>query len=167
LCLDGVPDSAIVRTSLQMGGYEPTEAGLARAIAEGYTVVIVPRGDDNVDTAGEAGLRYWRETGTRASIAFPISYADTGLICATHKRRDGQFTVTALASDAGFLPFNVTLNHGLMLVEFGVLTLPDLIHKASCAPSRMLGLLEKGHLGVGADADIVLDLSRSLLYRTD
>ncbi|MGH2558675.1 MAG: amidohydrolase family protein [Thermomicrobiales bacterium] len=156
LCVNGIPDSAIVRTSLQMGGYEPTEAGLERAIAEGFTVVIVPRGDDNVAVGGVEGVRYWRETGTAAGIAFPISFADVGLICGTQKRRDGQFAVTALASDSGLLPFNVTLDHGLTLVQFGALTLSELIHKASYAPSRMLGLVEKGRLGEGADADIVV-----------
>lgn len=156
LCIDGLPDSAIVSTSLMIGGYEPTEAGLARAIAEGFTVVIMPRGDNNIAVTGEVALRYWRQNETDVGIAFPISYADTGLICATHKRPDGRFTVTALASDSGLLPFNVTLNHGLMLVEFGALTLSELIYKASHAPARMLGLARKGHLGVGADADIVI-----------
>jgi hypothetical protein len=156
LCINGVPDSAIVATSLQIGGFAPTEAGLARAIAEGFTVVIVPRGDNNVAITGEAGLHYWRAEGTNVGIAFPISYADSGLVCATHKRPDGRFTVTALASDAGIQPFNVTLNHGLMLVEFGALTLTELIHKATYAPAQMLGLDRKGHLGVGADADIVV-----------
>ncbi|MGH2530976.1 MAG: amidohydrolase family protein [Thermomicrobiales bacterium] len=161
LCLNGIPDSAIVRTSLRMGGYEPTEAGLERAIVEGFTVVIVPRRDENVAVGGAAGVRYWRETGTTAGIAFPISFADVGLVCATQKRRDGRFTVSAIASDSGQLPFNVTLDHGLTLVQFGALTLSELIHKASYAPSRMLGLVEKGQLGEGADADIVvIDVER-------
>lgn len=160
-CVRGIPDSAIVRTSLQAGGYEPTENGLERAIREGYTVVNIPKGDSNIAVTGEEGLVYWRGMDTDAGIAFPISYADTGLICATQKRRDGRFTVTALASDAGLLPFNVTLNHGLMLVQFGALTLSELIFKASYAPSRMLGLTNKGHLSVGADADIVvIDIDR-------
>ena len=155
-CIGGIPDSAIVRTSLKAGGYEPTEDGLEHAIREGYTYVNVPRGDNNVAVTGEEGLVYWRGMDTDAGIAFPISYADTGLICATNKRPDGRFTVTALASDAGLLPYNVTLNHGLSLVEFGAFTLSDLIWKSSYAPSRMLGLTQKGHLGEGADADIVV-----------
>ena len=155
-CVNGIPDSAIVRTSLKAGGYEPTEAGLELAIREGYTYVNIPNGDDNVAVTGEHGLVYWRGMDTDAGIAFPISYADTGLICATNKRPDGAFTVTALASDAGLLPYNVTLNHGLTLVEFGAITLSDLIWKASYAPSRMLGLIDKGHLSEGADADIVV-----------
>jgi cytosine/adenosine deaminase-related metal-dependent hydrolase len=161
LCINGVPDSAVVRTSLGIGGYEPTEAGLDRAIIEGFVAVLIPNGDDNVYVKGEQAQAFWRKSLTTAGIAFPISYADTGLICATHKRPDGEFTVTALASDAGQQPMNVTINHGLMLVEFGALTLNELIHKASYAPSRMLGLPDKGHLGVGADADIVvIDLDR-------
>jgi predicted amidohydrolase len=69
--------------------------------------------------------------------------------------------VTALASDAGLLPFNVTLHHGLVLVEFGALTLGELVHKASDAPARMLGLVNKGHLGMGADADVtIVDIDR-------
>jgi hypothetical protein len=161
LCVRGIPDSAIVRTSLQAGGYAPTEAGLTRAIEEAYTAVLIPRGDTNIYVSGAEGLAYWRETGTIAGIAFPISYADSGLVCATHKRQDGKFTVTALASDAGLFPCNVTLNHGLMLVDFGALTLSELIDKASHAPARMLGLDQKGHLAPGADADIVvIDVER-------
>lgn len=73
--------------------------------------MIIPRGDRNTTESGALALGYWRETETRASIAFPISYADSGLICATHKRRDGGFNVTALASDSGMFPFDVTLDH--------------------------------------------------------
>jgi hypothetical protein len=156
LCVGGIPDSAIVRTSLRAGGYEPTEAGLVNAIEEGYTVVLIPHGDTNVYASGAEGLGYWRATGTTAGIAFPISYADIGLVCATHKRQDGRFTVSALASDAGLFPCNVTLNHGLMLVDFGALTLSELIDKASHAPAQMLGLEQKGDLAPGADADIVV-----------
>jgi hypothetical protein len=150
LCVRGIPDSAIVRTSLQAGGYAPTEAGLVRAIEEGYTAVLIPRGDTNIYASGAKGLAYWRETGTTASIVFPISYADSGLVCATHKRQDGRFTVTAIASDAGLSPCNETLHHGLTLVAFGALTLRELIHKASHAPAQMLGLDQKGHLAPGA-----------------
>jgi hypothetical protein len=161
LCLDGVPDSAIVRTSLEIGGYEPTEVGLARAIAEGFVAVLLPNADENRYAFGDEALRFWRAQGTNTGIAFPISYADVGLICATHKDPGGPFTVTAFASDAGQFPLNVTLDHGLLLVEFGAISLADLIWKASYAPSRMMGLLEKGHLAPGADADIVIsDIER-------
>lgn len=156
LCVDGIPDSAIVRTSLGFGGFPPTEAGLERGIREGFVAVLIPRADENVYAFGEEGVRFWREQGTAAGIAFPISFADIGLICGTNRRPDGAFTVTAFASDAGQFPLNVTLNHGLMLVEFGALTLAELIWKASYAPSRMMGVLDKGHLAPGADADIVV-----------
>lgn len=161
LCVDGVPDSAIVRTSLGFGGYEPTEDGLAKGIAEGFVAVLMPGSDANRYAFGEEALRFWRDHDTNTGIAFPISYADVGLICATDRRPDGAFTVTAFASDAGQFPLNVTLDHGLLLVEFGALTLSELIWKASFIPSRMMGIPEKGHLAPGADADIVvIDLDR-------
>jgi formylmethanofuran dehydrogenase subunit A len=41
------------------------------------------------------------------------------------------------------------------------MTLGELVQKTSYNASRMFGMLNKGHLGVGADADItVLDLSK-------
>lgn len=156
LCVDGVPDSAIVRTSLGFGGFAPTEAGLEQGIRDGFVAILVPRPGENAYAFGDAGVRFWREHGTDVGIAFPISFADVGLICGTNRRADGAFTVTAFASDAGQFPLNVTLDHGLLLVAFGALSLPELIWKASFAPSRMLGIDAKGHLAPGADADVVV-----------
>jgi|SRR5579883_52328 len=50
-------------------------------------VVDPANGVTNIYASGAEGLRHWRETGTTAGIAFPISYADSGLVCATHKAR--------------------------------------------------------------------------------
>jgi adenine deaminase len=53
----------------------------------------------------------------------------------------------------------VNLTNGVGLVKFDALTISELVWKVSYAPSRMLGLLDKGHLTPGADADVVvLDL---------
>lgn len=41
------------------------------------------------------------------------------------------------------------------LVNPGILSIEELVRKMSCSPARILGL-NKGHLGVGADADITL-----------
>lgn len=41
------------------------------------------------------------------------------------------------------------------LVNPGILTVDELVRKMSCNPARVLGL-NKGHLGVGADADITV-----------
>ncbi len=42
------------------------------------------------------------------------------------------------------------------LVKGGILSLSDLIEKMSLAPSRILNLHNKGHLSIGADADILI-----------
>ena len=41
-------------------------------------------------------------------------------------------------------------------VRSGVLTLDDALRRMTAMPARQLGLKNKGHLGVGADADVVI-----------
>ena len=48
------------------------------------------------------------------------------------------------------------LSQGLSLVKLDVLTLPEFVQKTSLNPARMLRLKSKGHLSVGADADITV-----------
>jgi len=64
--------------------------------------------------------------------------------------------VDAISSDGGVIPRNCILSHGLPLVRFCALTLSELVQKISLTPSRMLGLKNKGHLSIGADADITM-----------
>ena len=71
-------------------------------------------------------------------------------------RTGGAFAVTALSTDGGGIPRNVTLEKGLALVRFGAFSLSDFVTKACVNPARMLGADAKGHLGIGADADIVV-----------
>jgi hypothetical protein len=44
----------------------------------------------------------------------------------------------------------------MMLVNFGALSLPEAALKLSYNPSRMLGLLNKGHFSEGADGDVTV-----------
>lgn len=48
------------------------------------------------------------------------------------------------------------LSQGLSLVKLDILTLPEFAQKTSLNPARMLRLENKGHLSVGADADITV-----------
>jgi predicted amidohydrolase len=49
---------------------------------------------------------------------------------------------------------------GLSLVKLQVLSMADFVVKTSRNPAEILGLKNKGHLSIGADADIsVLDLT--------
>jgi hypothetical protein len=75
--------------------------------------------------------------------------------------------VDALASDGGALPRNYNILEGMALVRFDGLSISELAYKVSYAPSRMLGLVNKGHLSPGADADItVIDEPTGLPYLT-
>jgi N-acyl-D-aspartate/D-glutamate deacylase len=44
----------------------------------------------------------------------------------------------------------------MALVAFGALSMDEAVTKLSYTPSRMLGLLNKGHFSEGADADVTI-----------
>jgi N-acyl-D-aspartate/D-glutamate deacylase len=50
----------------------------------------------------------------------------------------------------------VAIERTMALVSFGALSLLDAATKLSYTPSRMLGLLNKGHLSDGADGDVTV-----------
>jgi predicted amidohydrolase len=68
---------------------------------------------------------------------------------------EGAFIVDTFTSDGGGWR-NVILEKGLDLVDFGFMTLRQFVSKACELPARVLSLPEKGHLGVGADADVIV-----------
>ena len=68
--------------------------------------------------------------------------------------------VDCIITDGGGIPRNVTVEMGLSLVKLQVLSMADFVVKTSRNPAEILGLRNKGHLSIGADADIsVLDLT--------
>jgi len=160
-CADGVPRSNVAKTCLRMGGYDPTEEGMARAILDGWARVNVEQGGETVLMApGPDAETHWRERGTRVSISFSVNPPVSSLIAATARDGDGRFVVDAISTDGGGIPRNVIVEAGLPLVRFGALTLAEFVRKTSVNPALMLGLAEKGHLGPGAHADVtVLDLA--------
>ncbi|MDR7522965.1 MAG: amidohydrolase family protein [Armatimonadota bacterium] len=158
-CSGGVPISEVTRTCLRLGGYEPTERGLEDAIAAGYARIHHLADGTVVLADPETGLAAWRARGTDAGVSFPVNHIPSAILLAA-ARRGGRFVVDSLSTDGGAIPRNVLVRHGLMLVELGVWTLRDFVVKACLNPARVLGVSSKGHLGVGADADVtVLDLA--------
>lgn len=155
-CVDGAPQSNVTKNCLRMRGYEVTEAGLERAIADGYALVADGRGDEIALLEGEPARELWRELGTQVGLSFPVNDPTSQFILATARRASGEFVVDALSTDGGGIPRNVTVERGLALVALGGLSLDGFVRKASLNPARMLGLERKGHLGVGADADVAL-----------
>jgi len=152
---DGAPASEVVRTCLRMGGHPPTVAGMRAAIREGQAVIqrAGERATELLDP--EEGLAHFEAHGSRVTVSFPVNPPESAIGLAV-AREEGEFVVTALSTDGGAFPRNTTLPQGLALVRFGALSRRDFVRKACLAPARSLGLPEKGHLGSGADADLVV-----------
>lgn len=161
-CADAVPDDPLTRKCLALRGFEPTEAGLEAAILAGWAEVNMEAGGEMVLGTGRPALQYWRAHGTDVPLSFQVHPPEPRLLLATAKRPDGKFVVDCISTDAGGgIPRNVIVEMGLALVHLQTLTLAEFVMKASTTPARILGLTGKGHLALGADADItVLDLPR-------
>ncbi|MFW9604653.1 MAG: amidohydrolase family protein, partial [Trichlorobacter sp.] len=67
----------------------------------------------------------------------------------------------------GIIGLETSLPLSLQLVRDGLLTLPQLIEKMTCAPARILNL-NRGTLRVGAIADVtVIDLDKTWVVDAD
>jgi cytosine/adenosine deaminase-related metal-dependent hydrolase len=159
-CVNGVPVNRVTRTCLTLRGYPVTENGLRQAIRDEYCLVQAEVGaSDTVHLRRGEALRHWSNAGSRVRVAFPVNVPEATVPLAIGKDGEGAFIVDAITTDGGAAPRNVQVRSGLALVRFGALTLSEFALKTSYNASRMFGMLDKGHLGVGADADVtVLDL---------
>jgi hypothetical protein len=160
-CTKGVPDSLVTRSCLRLGKYPASEHGLERAILDGFAKVNVELGGECVLLSGSKAVRLWQRARTDAWVSFLVNVPSSAFLCATRKNQDGKFIVDAISTDGGSFPRNVTVESGLSLVKFGALTIGEFVEKTSVNPAKMFGMVSKGHLGEGADADVtVLDLER-------
>ncbi len=155
-CSGGEVEDHVTRNCLRMGGYPVSEEGLRRAIAEGYAAIVAVHGGETALLRGEEALEEWERAGSDIPVSFTVTPPESSFICAVAKGKDGRFIVDALATDGGFYPRNFLLERGLALVELGALTLEELVLKISSNPARMFGLMSKGHLSPGADADVTV-----------
>lgn len=158
-CIDGVPGSRLAVFGLERGGYPATTEGMAEAIRAGWALVNLERDGIIELVGGSEGLAAWHACGSLIGISFRANPPEPRLRLVTAMRHDGRFAVDALATDGGGIPRNDIVSRGLALVHLDALSLDGFVRKASLHPARILGLRDKGHLGIGADADItVLDL---------
>ena len=149
----------VTRNCLVMRGYLPTRSDLRRAIRDGYCLVNAEQDGRIVLLSGEPAVDAWEASQTHATVSFPVGVPESTFHLAVAREPDGAFTVDALSTDGGGIPRNFLVEKGLALVRLGALSLSDYARKVSANPARMLGLLSRGHLGPGAEADItVLDL---------
>lgn len=158
--ISGVPLNGCTRDCLRIGGYPETEKGMKMALLEGYCKVPEQVGGETTLLKGAEALKAWLETDQR-TVCFPVNSPSVAILLATRKDSKKGFVVNAISTDGGSTPRNLIVNSGLALVRYGALTLNEFVVKTSFNPSRMYGMLEKGGLSVGMDADVtVLDLER-------
>ena len=160
-CTDGVPDSIITRTILERGGFSATDQGMEEAVLAGYAQINVESGGQVVLATGQSALDYWRKRGTDAVVSFNANPPEPRIRLTTAKRKSGAFVVDSISTDGGGIPRNVIVSMGLSLVKLQALSIQEFVIKTSRNPARMMGLSNKGHLSIGADADItVLDFQK-------
>lgn len=174
----------VARNCLKLRGYEPTAEGVRRAVRDGYASALAESGGRLGLVPGEAGVAIFDELGTDVPLSFPVNRPDTAFQLTVARdaastplpgrvrvealssarpepaeegrRPSGHFTVDAIASDAGVFPRNVNIEQAMRIVRFGGLTPLEMAEKLSYNPSRMLGLVDKGRIASGADADFTV-----------
>ncbi len=176
----------VARNCLRLRGYEPSSDGVRRAIKDGYASAVADRDGRLELVPGDAGVAIFDELGTDVPLSFPVNRPDTafqltvardaapasagtsppaaGSRAASDRpepvegprQRSASFTVDAVASDAGVFPRNVNIEQAVRIVRFGGLTPLEMAEKLSYNPSRMLGLVDKGRIAPGADADFTV-----------
>ena len=145
----------------------PDEEGMRKAILTRRVGVLCDDGRIGKLINGQEGLDYWLSKKTVTSGSFAVNPAISRFILAQAKRDDGSFVVDSFSTDGGTYPRNVIVENGLCLVQFGAITLNEFVIKASVNGAKALGLPKKGHLTVGADADLsILDYDRKVAYAT-
>ena len=130
--------------------------GVKKAFLAGHAWAVYDAGGYSDLMTGEKALRYWEEKKTDVGGSFNVNPPLPRVWLSEAKRPDGSFVVDAISTDGGCIPRNVILSQGLSLVKLGILTLPEFVVKTSLNPAHMLRLGSKGHLSVGADADVTV-----------
>ena len=104
----------------------------------------------------QKAVDYWRSKNTDITISFAVNPEIPRLRIATARRDDSSYVVDCISTDGGGIPRNVTVEKGLALVRLEAMSMNDFARKASYNPARILGLVDKGHFSIGADADITV-----------
>ena len=155
---DGNVIANVPRNCLEARGFEPTIDGMREAIIDGYASVISVKGGEIAYIKGKEALGIYNKSKTMVGMSFPVNLPGSAFNLTTEKDSAGDFVVDAVSTDGGSHPRNVAIQTTMALVRFGALTPMEMSTKLSWTPSRMVGLLNKGHFSEGADADItVLD----------
>ena len=153
---DGNVSANVAQNCLNLRGYPTTADGIRQAIRDGYASVIREKDGVIGHARGDEALAIFEELQTDCSLSFPVNLPQSAMLLTTAKDADGDFVVDAVASDGGSHPRNINIESTMALVRFGALSPLVMAMKLSWNPSRMFGLVDKGHLSEGADADITV-----------
>lgn len=157
----------VAQNCLKLRGYPTTADGVRQAIADGYASVIREKDGVIGHAVGDEALEVFDELHTDCSLSFPVNLPQSAMLLTTAKDKAGDFVVDAVASDGGSHPRNINIESTMALVRFGALSALEMAMKLSWNPSRMFGLVNKGHFGEGTDADItVIDPEQAKATRT-
>lgn len=157
ICKDGLVHSAVTVNCLKTFGYGNTEKDLGQSILDGITRVVVPVEKENLLMDKKEGYDFWCKRNTDTSLAFPVNSPTVAVGCAVERRaQGGEFLIPITATDGGGFPRNEVIERLLALYRLGYLTLNEVAIKSSLNASKVFGLKNKGHLSVGADADITV-----------
>jgi hypothetical protein len=155
-CSNGQPESLITRKGLSVGGFSETEKGMEAAILHGWALINIEAGGTTMLATGKDAYTYWRAKETNTTVSFPVYPREPRIRLTTALNDSGNFVVDCISTDGGGIPRNVIVEMGIPLVKLQALTLSEFVIKTSLNPARILGLHNKGHLSVGADADITI-----------
>lgn len=155
-CEDGIPVSHVTRNCLKKLGFEANTNGIEQAFLAGKVNAVVLVGNESILLTGQEGLDAWLESGSDIGGSFPVNPPLPRIALISAKDSDGTFVVDAISTDGGCIPRNVLVSQGLSLVKLGILSMNEYVIKTSYNPSKMLRLSNKGHLSIGADADITI-----------
>ncbi len=155
-CENDIPISHVTQNCLKRFGYDATSDGIKRAFIDCRVNAVVEVGNESVLLTGDEGLNAWLEVGSNIGGSFAVNPPVARMALVSAKDDDDRFIVDAISTDGGCIPRNVLVSKGMPLVKLDILSLNEYIIKASYNPSRLLRLKNKGHLSIGADADITI-----------
>lgn len=154
-CIDDIPEDNIVKNCLESSGLEVSKNGILEGIRDRKIKVIYYDDNDLGLLEGEDAFRYYTERNTEAQLSFAVNIPQVAAACFTERvTPGGDFLIPLTGTDGGYIPRNNIINRVLHYYALGYITLPEAVCKMSVNAAKIFGLKSKGHLGVGADADI-------------